>query len=191
MLNEQSLKSIEELHRLKAAGIVTEEEFNRAKERILFGHRTAAHEKQTPATEGKWTYPAQDDLIGWIILPLRRYAEFEGRSSRREFWMFQLLPFGILIVMLLALAAGNEPYGGMSSFALLTVISGVLALIGLIVPQLAVEVRRFHDQNLSGWFALLNLIPYVGALIILVFMLLPGVSGANQFGSDPQEDMPS
>jgi len=46
----------------------------------------------------------------------------------------------------------------------------------------AVTVRRFHDQNRSGWFFLLNLIPYVGGLVVLVFMLLPGTPGDNNFG---------
>lgn len=183
MLNEQSLKSVEELHRLKASGVITEEEFNRAKERILFGHQTAAHQELRVGKRGDWVYPAQDDPIGWIMLPLRRYAEFEGRSGRREFWIFQLLPFGILLVMAIAAAVDNNPFGGLGSFAVLTIISGILALVGLLVPQLALQVRRFHDQNLSGWFALLNLIPYIGALIIFVFMLIPGPQALTSTGA--------
>jgi uncharacterized membrane protein YhaH (DUF805 family) len=191
VLNEESLKSVEELHRLKAAGVITEDEFNRAKERILFGQQKTPNRDRPAQNRRALACPSPDDLIGWITLPLRRYAEFEGRSSRREFWMFQLLPFGILFAMMIAAIVDDQPYVGLGSFAILTIISGVLALVGLIIPQLAVQVRRFHDQNLSGWFALLNLIPYVGALIVFVFMLIPGTPGTNQFGSDPQEEMAS
>jgi uncharacterized membrane protein YhaH (DUF805 family) len=58
--------------------------------------------------------------------------------------------------------------------------------VGVIVPSLAVQVRRFHDQDKSGWFLLLNFIPYVGGLIVLVFMCIEGTKGENRFGPDPK-----
>lgn len=61
-----------------------------------------------------------------------------------------------------------------------------LLWLGLIVPSIAVQVRRFHDQDKSGWFVLLNLIPYIGGLIVLVFMFLEGTRGPNRFGPDPK-----
>ena len=60
-------------------------------------------------------------------------------------------------------------------------------LLGIIVPSIAVQVRRFHDQDKSGWFVLLALIPFLGGLIVLVFMCLEGTKGANRFGPDPKD----
>jgi uncharacterized membrane protein YhaH (DUF805 family) len=67
----------------------------------------------------------------------------------------------------------------------------MIALFGLyalaiFIPSLAVQVRRFHDQDKSGWFVLLGFIPYVGGLIVLVFMCLDGTKGKNRFGEDPK-----
>jgi len=59
-------------------------------------------------------------------------------------------------------------------------------MLGVLIPNLAVQVRRFHDQDKSGWFVLLGLIPYIGGLILLVFMLFEGTRGSNRFGEDPK-----
>jgi uncharacterized membrane protein YhaH (DUF805 family) len=61
----------------------------------------------------------------------------------------------------------------------------VIYALAILVPSLAVQVRRFHDQDKSGWFILLGFIPAVGGLIVLVFMCLPGTPGSNQYGPDP------
>ena len=63
----------------------------------------------------------------------------------------------------------------------------VIFLLLLIIPGIAVQVRRFHDQDKSGWFVLLGLIPFVGGLIVLVFMCLEGTKGPNRFGPDPKD----
>ena len=62
---------------------------------------------------------------------------------------------------------------------------GVFALAS-IIPAIAVQVRRFHDQDKSGWFVLLNFIPIIGGLIVLVMMFLDGTPGPNRFGPDPK-----
>ena len=128
----------------------------------------------------------------WMLMPLRRYADFDGRSRRKEYWMFAL---GILLVylvlgMLVALGAGTSMHAGgamaWSPIAMLGV--GLIILVGLaiIIPAIAVQVRRFHDQDKSGWFVLLNFIPYVGGIIVLVFMCLEGTKGENRYGPDPK-----
>lgn len=118
----------------------------------------------------------------WMLLPLKRYADFKGRSRRREYWMFAL---GIMIAMtvLILLTGGlaDDGSGPSGGFALVG-----LFFIAIFVPSLAVQVRRFHDQGRSGWLILLNLIPYIGSLIVLVFMCLPGNPGPNRFGPDPK-----
>jgi len=183
MIDDESLKSIENLHRLKNEGIITEEEFNQSKQRLLFGAKPAAPPTSLAALNSyTGTLPAQDDHIGWITLPLRRYADFTGRSTRKEFWMFQLLPLGLFLLTILIVGFGDDETHALGSF--MTVII-VLGLIGLFIPQLAVQARRFHDQDRSGWLVLINLIPYVGAVAVLIVMLLEGTKGENRFGPDP------
>ncbi|WP_313440431.1 DUF805 domain-containing protein [Stenotrophomonas sp.] len=123
-----------------------------------------------------------------LILPLKRYAQFEGRANRREYWMFQL--FLLLATAAVSLLAGvlaiimhsNES-------ALAAIVMGLMALLGLmwlatIVPLIAVTVRRLHDCNQSGWLYLLALVPG-GGVVILVFALLPGTPQENRYGPVP------
>lgn len=126
----------------------------------------------------------------WMLMPLKRYADFSGRSRRKEYWMFALLQviviFGIAIIggVLGAFspdASGEMSLGGGLMFGLF----GIYAL-GIIIPSIAVQVRRFHDQDKSGWFVLLGFIPYIGGIIVLVFMCLDGTRGKNRFGDDPK-----
>ena len=128
----------------------------------------------------------------WMIMPLKRFAEFSGRSRRKEYWMFVLLQMLILIpVAFLAILMGGpvedpaNPVRQHRHTAILIVL-GVYFLV-FFIPGLAVQVRRFHDQDKSGWFILLGFIPYVGSLILLVFMCLEGTRGPNRFGQDPKD----
>lgn len=119
----------------------------------------------------------------WMLLPLKRYAEFSGRSRRKEYWMFVLGVFIAAIVLSIV-----EKILGLSGM-----VGGVygplttLLLLGVLIPSIAVQIRRFHDQDKSGWFVLLALIPIIGGLIVLVFMLLEGTKGPNRFGPDPKD----
>ncbi|KQM95276.1 hypothetical protein ASE70_00625 [Sphingomonas sp. Leaf22] len=128
----------------------------------------------------------------WMTLPLRRYADFAGRSRRLEYWMFSL---GYLIAAILigVIAAMSGAFSYDSNFtpanglpALWLILLGLMGL-ALIVPSIAVQVRRFHDQNRTGWLVLLSFIPYVGGLIVLIFMCLPGTPGPNRYGPDPKD----
>ena len=121
----------------------------------------------------------------WMLMPLKRYADFSGRSRRKEYWMF-LLGVIIIYIVLAFLGGGmgamTDPEAGGGIGAILI---GIFAL-AIIIPMIAVQVRRFHDQDKSGWFVLLNFVPFVGGLIVLVFMLLEGTKGPNRFGPDPK-----
>ena len=128
-------------------------------------------------------------MIEWGLMPLRRYADFSGRSRRKEYWLFVLLTLivtiGVTLIGGILFGSGdNQEAGGLLALPLM----GLLGLIwlALIVPSIAVQVRRFHDQDKSGWLVLLNLIPYLGALVVLVFMCLEGTRGPNRFGPDPK-----
>ena len=123
----------------------------------------------------------------WMILPLKRYADFQGRSRRKEYWMFTL--GYIILIAIIAVLGGVmgafDESGGAGSTIFLGLI--VVVALALFIPGLAVQVRRFHDQDKSGWFVLLGFIPYVGGLIVLIFMLLEGTKGPNRFGPDPKD----
>ncbi|MCC4587295.1 DUF805 domain-containing protein [Xanthomonas sp. NCPPB 1067] len=126
----------------------------------------------------------------WMLLPLKRYADFNGRSRRKEYWMFVLLQLIVLLVLggMFAIAAavmGSD--NGPGALAWLIGAIMVIVALALIVPSIAVSVRRFHDQGKSGWFYLISLVPYVGGLIVLVFMCLEGTPGANEYGEDPKQ----
>src|SRR5215471_9586302 len=134
----------------------------------------------------------------WAILPLKRYAEFTGRSRRKEYWMFTLLSFGIFfIAAILDRIAGLD---GMIAGWYRPLTAGpltALVSLGLAVPTLAVSIRRLHDSDRSGWQLLLGWVPMfgtthpgwwllvsmVGKIIMLIFMVLEGTRGANRFGA--------
>jgi uncharacterized membrane protein YhaH (DUF805 family) len=141
----------------------------------------------------------------WMLLPLRRYADFSGRSRRREYWMFTLLNlligcvlFGLAVAAGLPLGAMADPgeAAGLVSGGLMMVL-GLLFLVwwlAILIPSIAVSVRRLHDRDMSGWWYLglivASMIPIIGFLFsigLLVLMLLPGTPGPNRFGPDPKD----
>lgn len=123
-------------------------------------------------------------MLDWALMPLKRYTDFSGRSRRKEYWLFVL---GVVVVaILLSLVESAAGLNGMiaGAYGPLT----ALFFLGIIVPSIAVQVRRFHDQDKSGWFVLIGLIPIIGGLIVLVFMFLEGTKGSNRFGPDPKDE---
>jgi uncharacterized membrane protein YhaH (DUF805 family) len=119
--------------------------------------------------------------VDYALMPLKRYADFSGRSRRSEYWFFILMNIVVYAVL-------GGLWAMMRNNALGSIFMGILVLYGLamFIPSLACQIRRFHDQDKSGWFALLNFIPYLGGLIVLVFMFLEGTKGDNKFGPDPK-----
>ncbi|HVQ09032.1 MAG TPA: DUF805 domain-containing protein [Allosphingosinicella sp.] len=130
----------------------------------------------------------------WMLMPLRRYADFSGRSRRKEYWMFVLLQLLVgAAVGLLALLLGNTTT---TRDQMTMVLNPVLVLAGLfslfcLIPGLAVTIRRLHDTDRSAWNLLWALVP-VGAFVLLYFYIDEGDPGPNRFGEDPKgEDMES
>jgi uncharacterized membrane protein YhaH (DUF805 family) len=111
----------------------------------------------------------------WMTLPLLRYFDFSGRSQRMEYWMYAL---GHAVVLLAAfcLFLADHQIGGWLLAAL---------MIGGFIPSLAVQVRRLHDTNRSGFWLLLYFAPF-GGMVLLLFMCLDGTQGYNNFGDDPK-----
>ncbi len=141
----------------------------------------------------------------WMILPFKRYAEFSGRSRRMEYWMFTLLNAIVAIVLTLVIfgvggatgmfeqSATGEPAAGLGALFGGMGIILVIYVLAILIPSIAVTVRRLHDRDMSGWWYLGaiigGMIPFVGFLIsiaFLVLMALPGTPGPNRFGPDPK-----
>lgn len=121
--------------------------------------------------------------MNWFITSLKKYADFTGRSRRKEYWFFVLFQilFGILAIILdvvLGTTIGFLPYGYIY----------ILYIVGLFIPSLSVTVRRLHDIGRSGWWFLLAFVPLVGQIIILVFMFLDSEPGANKWGPNPKTE---
>lgn len=116
---------------------------------------------------------------------VHKYADFEGRASRGEYWHFMLIYQLIVAIILFICAAISYviPVSGTTGVSLGLVILFVLS-IGFIIPGVAVAVRRLHDVGWSGWPILLALVPFVGIPVVLILMALPGKTVSNRFG-DP------
>ncbi|HSF78165.1 MAG TPA: DUF805 domain-containing protein [Steroidobacteraceae bacterium] len=119
--------------------------------------------------------------MNWYLEALRKYAVFEGRARRMEYWMFVLI--NCLIVVVLSVV---DTVVGLFSLG-----NSVGALTGLywlvvLVPSVAVTVRRLHDTDRSGWWALLALLPVLGTIVLFVFCVLDGTPGPNRFGENPK-----
>jgi len=119
----------------------------------------------------------------WYIDVLKKYAVFNGRARRKEYWMFVLFNVIISIILgildrILGLDFGS---GGSSSGWLSTIYS-----LAVLLPSIGVAIRRMHDTNRSGWWVLINLIPCVGFIWFIVLAAQEGTIGDNQYGPDPK-----
>jgi uncharacterized membrane protein YhaH (DUF805 family) len=113
--------------------------------------------------------------MNWYLEVLKKYAVFSGRARRKEYWMFAL--FNIIISFVLGFIEGLA--GGPGALA------GIYSL-AVLIPSLAVSVRRLHDTDRSGWWLLIALIPLIGALVLLVFVVQDSQPGENQYGLNPK-----
>jgi uncharacterized membrane protein YhaH (DUF805 family) len=118
----------------------------------------------------------QGENMQWYLGVLRKYAVFSGRARRTEFWMFVLINF--IITLALAAIEGLLGTGG--------VLGGLYGL-GVLIPGIAVAVRRLHDTDRSGWWYLINLIPLIGWIIFIIFAAQDSQPGTNQYGPNPKE----
>lgn len=108
----------------------------------------------------------------WYLKALKSYAVFEGRSRRKEYWMFTLVNL-IISMILAALSFGT--------------LQNIYALV-MFIPSISVSVRRLHDTNRSGWWLLLGLIPFLGALVLIYFFIQDSHPGMNQYGPNPKDE---
>lgn len=113
--------------------------------------------------------------MNWYVSVLKNYVGFSGRARRTEYWMFALVSAAITIV-LTAIDVALD-------MRILAAIYGIAVLL----PGLAVAVRRLHDTDRSGWWLLIGLVPLIGPIVLLVFLASEGTHGPNQHGADPKQ----
>ncbi|MBD2750097.1 DUF805 domain-containing protein [Microvirga sp. BT688] len=108
---------------------------------------------------------------------LNKYATFTGRAQRSEYWYFFLV---MVLANIVASVLDSVIFGDIPVLYL-------IATLALLVPSIAAGVRRLHDTDKSGWWLLLGLVPFVGAIVLIVFFCQRGTVGPNQFGPDPMQ----
>lgn len=112
--------------------------------------------------------------MSWYLNVLKNYAGFSGRARRKEYWMFAL--FNAIIAVVLAVLG----------LAIESQIPYMIYLLAVLVPSIAVVVRRLHDTGRSGWWILIGAVPLVGGIILLVFMCSEGAHEPNEYGANPK-----
>ncbi|HET8692319.1 MAG TPA: DUF805 domain-containing protein [Steroidobacteraceae bacterium] len=120
--------------------------------------------------------------MNWFLLALKKYAVFTGRSRRSEYWYFVLFYFLICIV----LAIVDTMTGTMSAQYGMGVLGSLFAL-AMVIPSIAVGVRRLHDIGKSGWWLLVGFIPLVGLIVLIVWACRDSQPGTNAYGPNPKE----
>ena len=115
------------------------------------------------------------EKMSWYLKALKNYAGFEGRSRRKECWMFFL--FNMIIAMVLGFIEGVLGIAQDSG----TSIFGSIYQLAVLIPSIAVGVRRMHDTDHSGWWLLVPIVSFV-------FLVTDGTKGDNQYGSNPKAD---
>jgi uncharacterized membrane protein YhaH (DUF805 family) len=111
-----------------------------------------------------------------------KYADFTGRATRPEFWWFALFTFLVGVAASVLLAIGFRAGAGAAAFVAVVI---ALCYLALLLPYLAVMVRRLHDTSRSGWWWFITLIPVVGGIVLLVLLASVGTAGPNTYGPDP------
>lgn len=119
--------------------------------------------------------------MNWYLKCLKQYADFSGRARRTEYWMFFL--FNIIISIVLGFI--DSSMGTTSSFANIGIL-GLIYSLAVLIPGLAVCVRRLHDIGKSGWYYFIGLIPIIGVIILLVWFCTEGEPQSNAWGPDPK-----
>jgi len=111
----------------------------------------------------------------WYLGVLKKYAVFDGRARRKEYWMF-------LLFNLIALAILSGIDIAIGTFPLLYAIYA----LGVLCPAIGVSIRRLHDTGKSGWWIFISLVPIIGGFWFLYLMVIDGNPGDNQYGPSPK-----
>ena len=120
--------------------------------------------------------------MNWFVAVVKKYAVFSGRARRKEYWMFALINILISIVLgvvdgMLGLKVGGEQGAGLL---------GLVYSLAILLPSIAVGVRRLHDTGRSGWWMLIAFVPLIGVIVLIVFFVLDSQPGSNEYGPNPK-----
>lgn len=119
--------------------------------------------------------------MDWYFSVLRKYAVFEGRARRKEYWMFMLFnALFISLVTILDLVLLHREGVGLG-------ILSILYSLAMIVPNISVTVRRLHDIDKSGWWYFISLVPLIGGIWLFILLCTNGTYGVNRYGFNPKE----
>ena len=119
--------------------------------------------------------------MNWYLEALKKYAVFSGRSRRKEYWYFFLFNFIIAFTLgFIEGLSGIAPEAGQSVLVL-------LFQLAILLPSIAVGVRRLHDTDRSGWWLLISFIPIIGAIVLIIFFVQDSTPNGNRFGENPKE----
>jgi uncharacterized membrane protein YhaH (DUF805 family) len=121
-------------------------------------------------------------IENWKLVVMERYAKFDGRAGRAEFWWYVLANIILYVAALILVGIGFAIATGLG---VAVVVLATVLYLALIIPSIAVAIRRLHDTDKSGWWLLLGLIPF-GGLVLLVFYAQEGTAGPNQHGVGPE-----
>jgi uncharacterized membrane protein YhaH (DUF805 family) len=122
------------------------------------------------------------EAMQWYVEVLKKYAVFSGRARRKELWMFALISF-LIALALSIIEFSTGLYDATTNLGYLSSIYGLAVLL----PSLAVGVRRLHDTGRSGLWILIGLVPLVGAIVLIVFYVIEGDAGENEYGPNPKQ----
>jgi uncharacterized membrane protein YhaH (DUF805 family) len=133
----------------------------------------------------------EEDDMHWYVDVIKKYAVFNGRARRQEYWMFFLVnliiafAFGVLSAIVTSIEANSNS----GSTTLSTAVSCLSSLysLALLLPGLGVSIRRLHDTGRSGWWLLISLIPLIGEIWLIILLAQDGQPGTNQYGPNPKE----
>jgi uncharacterized membrane protein YhaH (DUF805 family) len=112
--------------------------------------------------------------MNWYLEVLKKYAVVSGRARRSEYWYFVL--FNLIIFIILTII----------DYAINSAILSTIYSLAVLIPSIAVAVRRLHDTNRTGWWLLIGLIPIIGFIVLLIFMVQDSQKGENQYGPNPK-----
>ncbi|MGR5114365.1 DUF805 domain-containing protein [Photobacterium damselae subsp. damselae] len=119
----------------------------------------------------------------WYLKVLRNYFGFKGRARRKEYWYFFLFNTIIAIVLSIADLVFKTEVTAQGT----GMISSIYSLL-ILIPSIAVGVRRLHDLDKSGWWMLIGIIPLIGAIVLIYFFVQDGQASSNRFGPDPKNN---
>jgi len=120
----------------------------------------------------------EESPVDYYLTALKKYAVFDGRARRKEYWYFVLFNFLISLVLgfidgLLGLTTEGSGLG----------LLGGLYSLAVFIPGIAVGIRRLHDTGRSGWWLLIALVPFVGVIVLVIFLASGSEPGPNKYDS--------